>query len=51
MAKTKTVFVCQQCGADTIKWSGKCPSCGEWNSLVETVVPDSHKGSIREREK
>jgi len=51
MVKTKTVFVCQQCGADTIKWSGKCPSCGEWNSLIETVVPDSHKGSIRERER
>ncbi len=51
MAKTKTVFVCQQCGADTIKWLGRCPSCGEWNSLVETVVPDLRKGAFKEREK
>ncbi len=51
MAKTRTVFVCQQCGADTIKWSGRCPSCGEWNSLVETVIPDIHKGAFREKEK
>lgn len=33
-----TEFVCQQCGNTTPKWMGKCPSCGEWNSLVETVV-------------
>jgi len=51
MAKTKTVFVCQQCGAETIKWSGRCPSCGEWNTLVETVVPDLRKGTFKEREK
>lgn len=31
-------FVCQQCGYETSKWMGKCPECGEWNSLVETVV-------------
>lgn len=38
MAKTVSVFVCQKCGEDWPKWAGKCPSCGEWNSLVETVV-------------
>lgn len=38
MAKTKTVYVCQNCGADSPKWIGKCPSCGEWNSYVEEVV-------------
>ncbi|MEI8279334.1 MAG: DNA repair protein RadA [Bacteroidota bacterium] len=38
MAKTKTVFVCQQCGLETPKWTGKCPSCGTWNSLVEEVI-------------
>lgn len=32
------MFVCQKCGEDWPKWSGKCPSCGEWNSLVETIV-------------
>jgi DNA repair protein RadA/Sms len=33
--KTETVFVCQNCGHDSAKWLGKCPECGEWNSLVE----------------
>ncbi|WKY46830.1 DNA repair protein RadA [Eubacteriaceae bacterium ES3] len=35
MAKKKTVFVCQSCGYNAAKWMGKCPECGEWNSLVE----------------
>lgn len=38
MAKTKTVYVCQNCGADSPKWIGKCPSCGEWNSYTEEIV-------------
>src|SRR3989344_4785099 len=38
MAKVASVFVCQQCGAPTSRWSGQCPSCGAWNSLVETAV-------------
>jgi DNA repair protein RadA/Sms len=33
--KKETVFVCQNCGHQTAKWLGKCPECGEWNSLVE----------------
>jgi len=33
--KHKSVFVCQQCGYESPQWYGKCPSCGEWNSLVE----------------
>lgn len=37
MAKVKTVYVCQQCGADSPKWVGQCPSCRAWNSLVEEV--------------
>ena len=36
MSKTKTFFVCQQCGAQFPKWLGRCSECGEWNSLVET---------------
>lgn len=35
MAKVKTKFVCQDCGYETAKWLGKCPSCGEWNTFVE----------------
>ncbi len=38
MAKTKTLYVCQQCGSSAVKWMGKCPSCGAWNSFVEEVV-------------
>ena len=38
MAKTKTVYVCSNCGADSPKWIGKCPSCGEWNTYVEEIV-------------
>ncbi|KAA6301788.1 MAG: DNA repair protein RadA [Candidatus Ordinivivax streblomastigis] len=38
MAKTKTAFVCTQCGNDSPKWLGKCPVCGEWNSYAEEVI-------------
>ena len=38
MAKEKTVYVCSQCGNDSPKWVGKCPSCGAWNSYIEQVV-------------
>lgn len=36
--KDKTVFVCSNCGYDSPKWSGKCPSCGQWNTFVEQTV-------------
>ena len=35
--KTRSSFVCQQCSYETPQWYGKCPNCGEWNTLVETV--------------
>lgn len=38
MAKTKTIWYCTECGADTPKWEGKCPACGAWNTLVEERV-------------
>lgn len=37
MAKTKTHFVCSDCGASTVRWEGKCPQCGAWNTLQEHV--------------
>ena len=37
MAKPKTTFVCQQCGAASPAYFGRCPSCGSWNSMVETI--------------
>src|ERR1035437_6682744 len=38
MSKTKTTFFCQNCGAQSGKWIGKCPSCNEWNTYVEEVI-------------
>jgi DNA repair protein RadA/Sms len=38
MAKTKTVFVCQNCGAESAKWIGKCPACKEWNTYHEEII-------------
>jgi DNA repair protein RadA/Sms len=38
MAKSYSQFVCQQCGYSQVGWAGKCPNCGNWGSLVETVV-------------
>jgi DNA repair protein RadA/Sms len=37
-SRAKTVFVCQQCGREELKWLGRCPSCQEWNSFVEMTV-------------
>jgi DNA repair protein RadA/Sms len=39
--KGKAVFVCQNCGAQSPKWLGRCPSCGEWNTLVEEIQEES----------
>ncbi len=38
MAKAKTNYTCTECGGMTNKWTGQCPSCGQWNTLVETVI-------------
>jgi len=38
MSKTKTAFFCQNCGYESVKWSGQCPSCNEWNTLAEELV-------------
>ncbi|MGE0113706.1 MAG: DNA repair protein RadA [Steroidobacteraceae bacterium] len=35
MAKTREVYLCDQCGAESLKWQGQCPACGAWNSLVK----------------
>jgi DNA repair protein RadA/Sms len=41
MTKTKSVYVCTQCGADSPKWIGKCPVCGAWNAYVEEFIAKS----------
>ena len=38
MAKTKTAYVCTECGYDAPKWYGKCPSCGSWNTMAEEIL-------------
>ena len=38
MARVKSVFVCQHCGYESPKWMGRCPGCGEWNTMVEEVL-------------
>jgi len=37
MAKTKTTYICQNCGAQSPKWVGKCPACNEWNTFEEEI--------------
>jgi len=37
-SSTKTIFVCQQCGNESLKWLGRCPNCQEWNSFVEKTI-------------
>lgn len=44
MARTKTSFVCQACGAASARWQGRCEACGEWNTIVEELV-DSGVGA------
>lgn len=43
MTKVKTAFFCSSCGSQQSKWMGKCPSCGEWNTLVEEVIQREDK--------
>lgn len=45
MPKDKTKFVCGECGHETGKWFGRCPSCGSWNTLVEMTVTEAPKRS------
>lgn len=46
MVKSRTQFVCQNCGASYPKWAGKCENCGEWNTLVEQVVVAEGKSAV-----
>ena len=45
MAKTKTIFVCQNCGYISPKWVGKCPSCNSWNSFTEEIEDKDEKAT------
>lgn len=50
MAKLKSVFICQKCGARHPKWAGRCNECGEWNSLVEEMVDDAKTAIAKSRQ-
>lgn len=47
MAKTKLVYLCTECGNETPKWQGKCPSCGAWNTLQEYVEKAAAPGKVK----
>lgn len=44
MAKTRRRYVCQACGEVRPRWAGRCPNCGEWNTLAETLITDDSPG-------
>jgi len=48
--KKETAFVCQNCGHQTGKWLGKCPECGEWNSLVEEKAQPTRRNGFKLRD-
>ncbi|WP_276504392.1 DNA repair protein RadA [Terrimonas pollutisoli] len=43
MSKVKTTFFCQNCGYESVKWIGQCPSCGQWNTFVEELIQKETK--------
>ena len=45
MAKSKYIYTCNQCGYESSKWNGKCPSCGAWNSFEEDIADISSSSS------
>jgi len=51
MSKHKTVFICSECGYQSQKWAGKCPACGEWNTLTEEVISEKSEKKAKEKEK
>lgn len=46
MAKIKSVYICSECGHESPKWYGKCPQCGEWNTMNEEIKDTSKKNDI-----
>ena len=45
--KTKTVWFCKSCGIESSKWMGRCPACGEWNTMVEETVATGKKAGVQ----
>lgn len=49
MARVKSVFICQECGCQSPRWVGRCPECGKWNTLVETIVKEARGKKLEAR--
>lgn len=49
MKKQKTVFFCNECGYESVKWLGKCPGCDNWNTFIEEIVQSSSKAKANVR--
>src|SRR5574337_2119602 len=49
MAKTRASYVCQNCGAITQRWQGRCESCGEWNTIIEEAAALGVGGEMARR--
>lgn len=47
MIKSKSVFVCQNCGVQSPKWIGRCSSCGEWNTYIEEIISSEKRSSVQ----
>lgn len=50
MAKSKTIFVCNECGNESSKWLGKCPACNSWNSFFEQKIVESKNSSLKQKD-
>ncbi|MEO6069633.1 MAG: DNA repair protein RadA [Chitinophagaceae bacterium] len=48
MSKVKTAYLCQNCGYESTKWSGKCPSCQQWNTFVEELIQKEPKKGVND---
>lgn len=49
MARVKTQYVCQNCGYNSPRYLGRCPNCGEWNTLVEEQIQSSSSSAATKR--
>ena len=47
MAKSKTIFVCSECGNESAKWLGKCPACNSWNTFYEQKIVETKPGNSK----
>ncbi|MEE8286276.1 MAG: ATPase domain-containing protein, partial [Gammaproteobacteria bacterium] len=47
--RERLVYQCQACGAQASKWSGQCPDCGEWNTLLESAAPPTRRKTLAGR--